>query len=93
MHMKHYDTLGDALSDMVTVTSVNWTFSQRTNNLDGILRDHNDNPVQLDPYEFMHQAYYGNDTGNGAPKNAARYIFRGGKLLEADRDKASYAMS
>ena len=68
-------TAGSADCSTVTVEC------QWTNNLDGLLRDHNGNVIPLDSREFRHQAYF-KDQGSyhGYVDCPARYVFKGGKL-------------
>ena len=58
---------------------------QFTNNFDGILRDGNGNPIQLNLREYAHQTYYEeksyySETGR-KPK---MYEFKDGKLMEVE---------
>lgn len=56
---------------------------QFSNNLDGILRDSSGNPIRLDPRDFRHQAYYGEERNSTIYSGKVRrYVFKGGVLVE-----------
>ena len=56
---------------------------QFSNNLDGILRDSSGNPIRLDPRDYRHQAYYGEERNNTIYSGKVRrYVFKGGVLVE-----------
>ncbi len=74
---------------------------QWTNNLDGLLRDHDGNVINLDYREFGHQqcyselmhsgySWYCTDDGYETGRGYRKYVFRNGKLEKAARsDRAA----
>ncbi len=56
---------------------------QFSNNLDGILRDSNGDPIKLNPNDFRHQAYYGEEMHYPVYSGKVRrYVFKSGVLVE-----------
>ena len=73
------------LSIFPIVGSAHTETVQFTNNLDGILRDGNGDPIQLDLRDYIHQTYYEEksyyfDIGR-KPK---MFEFKDGKLMEVE---------
>ena len=69
--------------------------AQHTNNLDGLLRDADDNIIKLNPRDFRHQCYLGEPVQNRASAGKPiRYVFRNGELVRvspvADETLFSY---
>ena len=68
--------------DMMTITTDPQSI-QLSNNLDGILRYGFGSPIPLDPRDFRHQAYHGEERYYPVHKGKLkRYVFKGGILVE-----------
>lgn len=88
--MDGFDNDPKGLPTGMTISVADIETIQFTNNLDGILRDGNGEPIPLDNRDFRHQAYYGEKVNNsecdGRPR---RYVFKGGKLIEKQNQSES----
>ena len=72
-------------------THTDGSHAQHTNNLDGILRDHQDVPIPLNPTDYRHQAYLGPDCSYSETNDLCeRFVFKGGRLLKVEQHETSF---
>ena len=89
MHMEQYGMEADCLTTAIADPHMGGLHAQHTNNLDGILRGFNDDPIPLNPADYRHQAYYGAVHRDVVTTDRfARFVFKGGKLLKVEAIQA-----
>ena len=66
----------------------------RTNCLDGLLRNANDEVVKLNHKDFIHQTYFGQFRSDTVPHvKARRFVFKKGSLIEIGSDDSETVFS
>ena len=83
MHMNNNEDDRRDLPIFPIVGSAHTETVQFTNNFDGILRDGNGDPIQLDLRDYIHQAYHGEERSYLATGRKPKYyVFKDGRLFE-----------
>ena len=83
MHMDGTYMDADGLETMLGDSTTGIVSSQHTNNLDGLLRDAQDNVITLGPCDFRHQAHIGGECREiQSGFEPVRYVFRQGRLIK-----------